>query len=389
MKAIIHVGDMKAGSKSIQTFLLENRQLLQDAGVYVSEETRVGPYHSMLCSYAFDDSRMENNPRREWGITDISQMEEHRHDVHEKIKNEVANLEPGTHSVVFSHEGLLSLDGAEVARVMQLLRTYFSEIRIVAYIRRQDKHFVSMWGQRINSGQSPGPNFFQMLRNSRSYVAMLANWEQAVGLENLAVRVLESKSFLNGNLYQDFCAAAGIPWNDQFEQSNASNVGLNPVAQTFLIALNQRLAAKGVPTITPRSGVIPFLQQYFTGNGTVPSRAWALETVEFFAKENEEICRRYFPDQTSLFDDNFDSYPINGTPPCTAAEAFDLAVTMWEHFHQGPTELEVRQAYRLILGRAPTPDEVATQTQANASVKGLYMGLLRSQKKPLKETSGK
>jgi len=62
---------------------------------------------------------------------------------------------------------------------------------------------------------------------------------------------------------------------------------------------------------------------------------------------------------------------------------------MWEHFHQGPIELEVRQAYPLTLVRAPTPDEVATQTQANASVKGIYVGLLRSQKRPMKETSDK
>jgi hypothetical protein len=377
MQAIIHVGDKKNGSKSIQGFVKANQRLLQASGILVSRATRCGPYHSLLASYALDDSRLAANPRREWGITDKAQLADHRFDVERRIADEVAAAGPGINTFLFSHEGLLALGAEETDRLMTMLRKFFSGFRIVAYLRRQDRHLVSQWGQHLKAGKVPRRRFLENFRHKQSYLEMLDNWEHAVGRENLSVRVFESKSFLHGCLYRDFCAAAGIAWNAKFLRPRPANIGIDRVAQTFLLALNARIHAGAGPA-EQRGHVVPFLEGCCTGEGIKPPRAWAKQVTAFFARENEEIRRRYFPQRPALFDNDFGSYPEGGSPDCTAPEAIDLAVTMWQHFQQGPTEKEIQEAYRLVLGRQASPEEVANHARAGASIRNLYVSLLNS-----------
>jgi hypothetical protein len=94
--------------------------------------------------------------------------------------------------MLFSHEMLLSLHPPEVDRLMGLLRRLFSGVRVIAYLRRQDRLFLSLWGQRLKT-HDPGATFCDDLLAHRSYLRMLETWERAVGRENLSVRVLGSR----------------------------------------------------------------------------------------------------------------------------------------------------------------------------------------------------
>ncbi len=378
MKAIIHVGDMKCGSKSIQVFAKANQRLLHDSGILVSSATRCGAYHSLLASYALDDKRLDSNPRREWGVTDGTQLADHRAEAERRIAGELSAVDPGIDTILFSHERLLSLDTQEVNRLMTLLRKYFSAFRIVAYLRRQDWHLVSLWGQHLTSGRVPPKRFYELYREKGSYLKMLDNWDRAVGREGLSVRRFEPRAFDSGCLHRDFCTAAGIPWEPKYVRPKPANVGINRVAQAFLQSWNASVKAENGAAARPPRALIRFLQRHFAGEGMTPPRVWAKKVMRYFAPENEEIRRRYLPESPVLFDDDFRSYPGNASTECTVSEAFRVAMVMWQHLQQGSSEEMIQQAYGLVLGRAAAQEEIVEHTRRGC-VRGLYVDLLQSE----------
>lgn len=389
MEAILHIGDMKCGSKSVQKWLGDHEEPLTRQGVLVSGATRMRFYHSLLPSYALDDEKIDNDPRREWHVTTAGQVAAHRQDVEQRIAREVATAPRHIRQVVFSHELLLSLAPDEVRRLVALLGRHFTSIRVVAYIRRQDRQFVSMWGQALKT-RDPGPRFFEQLARSRSYLAMLRNWERAVGREHLAVRVLRRDAFPDGCLARDFCGAAGIGWDDDFTPAEVENESLDAVAQSFLLSLHRRSKAdeahgrrtsltsllrfrrRREPVAAVPLAVNTFLNEHRRGRGILPPRRWATSLIDGLAAENEEIRRRYRPDLGRLFDDEFSSYPEDGTPPCTAEDAFALAADMWESLHGGISRRDVDMAYRLVLGRPPDAEELASHLAHDGTVGALY-----------------
>ena len=68
MQAILHIGDMKCGSKSIQGWLAANDSLLRRHGFHGGVATKHSFYDSGLACYALDDADLTAEPRREHAI---------------------------------------------------------------------------------------------------------------------------------------------------------------------------------------------------------------------------------------------------------------------------------------------------------------------------------
>jgi len=90
MEAILHLGDAKSGSKSIQEWMLQDAALLEENGFHQSATTKIGPYDSRLASYGLDDWRLENNPRQEWQIRRAADVPHHRLEIERELAAEVA-----------------------------------------------------------------------------------------------------------------------------------------------------------------------------------------------------------------------------------------------------------------------------------------------------------
>lgn len=396
MQAIVHVGDMKCGSKSIQAWLHQDAALLAEHGFHRSATTAFGIYDSRLASYALGNLRNDTEPRRECGIATAAEAPAHRRVIAENLEREVAALPADARGMIFSHEMLLSLEPAEVGRLVGLLRRLFGSIRVVAYIRRQDRLILSLWGQRLKT-HDPGPHFCDAVRERRSYLRMVDTWEQAVGRENVVVRTFDKARFRMGDLQADFREAAGIPADTRYTRPPLRNEGLDASAQLLLLELCDRLNARrprartGVGDIVrrmllgragrPRPPVafplplVSYLMAHRTGRGLLPSRRWAEETAARHAPDNEAIRCRHFPDQARLFDDDFSAYPEEGGPPGTCrrvCDAADLAgATAQPIAHEA-----IAEAFRLVTGRDPSPGEVAGAERAAANVAHLYALLL-------------
>ena len=396
MQAILHIGDMKCGSKSIQHWLCQDAAMLAEHGFHGCAATRVEIYDSRLASYALGDDRADTEPRRECGIATAAEVPAHRAEIEESLRRELVSLPATARAVVFSHEMLLSLEPDEVERVVSLLQRHFTSIRVVAYIRRQDQLFLSLWGQRLKTCD-PGPAFCDCLRDTRSYVDMIDTWERAVGSGNMALRIFDKSAFRNGDLQADFCSAAGIPLDPRYTRPPICNEGLDSAAQSLLLELRDRLVARrerarrGIadrlrrlvrgrrPTPwTPITFPIPLvshLMKYRTGRGLVPSRAWARHIVTACATENEIIRSRYFPNQNTLFHDDFSGYPEEGGPPGIAAQQCD-PMAVRQDGCPPPEPEHVEQAYRLVLNRRPQPKELAQACKPGVNIAEVYATLL-------------
>lgn len=396
VRAILHVGDMKCGSTSIQQWMTQDRALLQANGFWLSDVTRIVHYDSRLSSYALDDDRMDVEARKESGIRSIDEVPAHRKDIEERLAAEVAGLPTTAKAMVFSHELMLLLRPREAKRLVTLLRNLFGGIRVVAYIRRQDRLFLSLWGQRLKS-YAPEPDFFERQLARRRYMPMLDTWCHAVGRENFVVRVFDKASFAQGNLQADFRDAAGIPHDDRYAPPCRTNESLDAAAQTLLLELGARLAGRSsrdqrrlwsriVRAFQPKTKrrrsvpVVPlplkmFLVRHRTGRSLLPYRDWACRIMAACEKENEAIRRHYFPDRPRLFDDDFSDYPTEGAPPgrslrlCAPEEFAHPAVDVV------PPE-EILEAYRVVLGREPDASSVSQEHRTVSNIAQVYASLL-------------
>lgn len=396
VEAILHVGDMKCGSTSIQEWLTEDRGLLEANGFFRSDVTRVVHYDSGLSSYALDDDRLDQEPRRECGIRSKGDVPGHRRDIEDRLAAEVAALPDTAKAMVFSHELMLLLRPHEVGRLLTLVRRLFASIRVVAYIRRQDRLFLSLWGQRLKTC-APDPNFFARMVKARRYLTMLDTWSSAVGPQNFSVRVFDKATFASTDLQADFREAAGIPHDDRYAPPRRTNESLDAAAQTLLLELGERLGGEALKNrrrlwskirrvfqskAAVKTAVPPvplalkrFLAQYRTGRGLIPDAQWARRIMAACEHDNETIRSRYFPDRPRLFDDDFSDYPDAGDP---------VERGLWrcgtDDFAQptgSPVDpTEVREAFRIVLGHRPDDATVEKERSNAANIAHLYASLL-------------
>jgi hypothetical protein len=396
MQAILHIGDMKCGSKSIQGWLAANGPLLQAQGLHRSTATMHSIYDSGLACYALDDGNLTAEPRPEHAIHAALDVPAYRRRLEERLTTEIVSLPPDARTMVFSHEMLLSLQPSEVERLVALLHRRFSGVRVFAYLRRQDRLFLSLWGQRLKT-HDPGPRFCDDLLATRSYLRMLETWERAVGRANLSVRVFDRRAFVNGNLLADFRAAAGIPDDPRYQLPTFRNKSLDAASQSLLLELRERikdsherdrrrlvarirrrLRLGGKPRPGPLAfpaALSSFLWQHFTGSGLRPARGWAERIVAAYDQENESIRRRYCPDRPELFDREFAEYPLEGGAPGEAYTA--CAPEAMRREPLVPPEPEhIDEAYRLVVGRRPSLSEIEAARRRTVNIAHLYATLL-------------
>jgi hypothetical protein len=94
MQAILHIGDMKCGSKSIQGWLAANESRLRGHGFHAGAATKHSFYDSGLACYALDDADLASEPRREHAIHATADVPNYRRSLEERLAAEVAALPP-------------------------------------------------------------------------------------------------------------------------------------------------------------------------------------------------------------------------------------------------------------------------------------------------------
>lgn len=198
-KCVLHLGTMKTGTTSIQSWLKQNRQnLKRDSWVYPG--------------WPFRTPRM------------FSEI--------------VQECEPEENLIV-SDEGLWHFGGTERSRtqeIAEVIKGY--DVKAIVYFRRPDQ-FLEAWfkqGLKRGTGAHNLQNFLNHGDVLNSVLPRLNFFANIFGEKNLIVAPYEPDQFVDGDLISDFIAKTGIPGGYQTESSKAVSANVSPSSDAMLIA---------------------------------------------------------------------------------------------------------------------------------------------------------
>ena len=349
---ILHIGQSKTGTSSIQRVLGARRAALAALGVCYPSSPGWANHGMLPASLVPLDMLGHFHPNLWEGMGPEARLARFRRE----FAAEMAALPANTRLVVLSAEqcgGLLSTREA-IGRLRDLLAPLAARIRVVMYLRRQDSHFASGYTQGLRVAQIGPPTLPRVgperLRHY-DYAAQLDDWAAVFGEAAIEPRIFERGRLLNGDVVDDFLALAGIPLavpaDDPDRQSNLS---LTPGAIDLVRAMGGALKAGpgGLSAASPLwRRFIASVSDALPGSGWKPAPAEAAAFLARFEVVNETVRRRWFPDQPTLFAEAPPA-PAPGAapappPPIDTAAALEAACALLVHEIRAAAEREANQ----------------------------------------------
>lgn len=200
----LHIGAHKTGTTVLQETFLLNKALLASRGLGYAH----GPGSCHLHEYlsVIDPASVLTQG---YGVLDP-----------DRFADDLAATE-GQNVFGSSENFSFFFQQAPIDALAKALQSRFGDVRILAYIRRQDRHAVShhqegarpdrapewqLWGHALTALPQPNPHQAQYL----NYNTRLALWENAFGQHNVTVRMYDRKYLLDGDSVADVLRVLGI-----------------------------------------------------------------------------------------------------------------------------------------------------------------------------------
>lgn len=328
--ALLHIGDRKAGSTTIQRFMELNEAALGERGFIVSRAAFRRVYHSGLTCYALDDRVLDTAPRNHWDVNSAEALAAFRKTLERDLRAEV-DAAPGDATILFSHEDLFRLERTEVERLATFLRSIFDEFKVVVYLRRQVDRDASEYGQMLKGGHTD-PDILGHCRSD--YNALLDRWSKSFGEAAISPRIFAPADFVDGDLIKDFCAVAELGDPSGYEEVEAANESLSIIAQDYLRAFN---------TVWSKQQGFPFglvahtVIRDFSGSGRRPSRDAGRAHMERYKSSNEKVRKKWFPERRTLFDEDLSTLPEQEAPTSSLEETMVISLRL---FHKLGEQIE-------------------------------------------------
>jgi hypothetical protein len=347
--AILHIGTEKTGSTTIQAFLTANRDQLKKIGFAYPASTGT-PDSGGLTFYAMHPARCEEIHC--WaGLTTAEARRDVAQRLDVELAAELATLPRGIGTVIFSSEHCHSRlrDRDELERLRALLLRHFDRIRILVYLRRQDRVAVSLYSTMMYGGDShrqilPPVDSTDGFYN---YEAGLDRWSEVFSPESIQPRLFEAEDLIGGDLLTDFCAACGIGDTSGLTLPVKRNQSCQPAAQEFLRRMNALVPVfvGGRPN-QERGPLSAWIAAAFPGTGRLPSRAEVGAFLDMFAVSNERVRQRWFPERRALFDDDLSHYPERSDDRLTFEDAVRVLAALWQRSMAEVTRLKAELAFK-------------------------------------------
>ena len=289
-KLILHIGNHKTGTTSIQRSLYYSGDELKKAGYTYFSEIIYGI--------------------KKFNAVDWVDLTAFSQEYGGKIRTDFAkalSLKEG--NVIVSVETMSWIfDEKEIESFYNDLRKYFTEITVLVYIRRQDKHVISHFQQAAKTlpskvffgkGNTAIPIYGKHLDSYFNYYVRLMKWVNIFGKENFIIRVFDKKYFPDGDVVCDFFNTLQLNIDYKKLQVNESNGFIKTKVLHLLKEKNfTRNHSK-------------FLSQFLDNSGKlIPSRKEAEDFYNRYRDSNNKLNKEFgIIDDDSLFDDDFSIYP--------------------------------------------------------------------------------
>jgi hypothetical protein len=350
-RIFLHIGPHKTGTSAIQRMADENRAVLARYGILYP----TGRWHGQLGS-CFACNKLAYVYNRHAGATDLEAV--NRSDAAYKARLLKELDESDCQDAVFSYEGFIDLRPGEVKELINFLRGYCNDIRIVAYCRHPLSFAPSQISQQARMGLRLGRDGddYPPIPRFESYFAKFAT---ILGAERFIVSDFSKSALYANDVRLDFLKKIGFPDGREGEirlSADVTNESLS--AEAVAIAVEM---AKSSPNLTQDM----FFRQYNSLLSSIkgaPIRLPDEEKISIMAESRPhlEYLRRTFG--LELREPNNDSNRKvelfgHDTLECLASQ-LQLLI---DHDTQIATVTRndlVVQAYRWLLGREPESDEV-------------------------------
>lgn len=304
-RLVLHPGNGKCGSSSLQAFLYRNRQALEALGVWLPDPR---------FRFAFEPPfRRRFRPARwEPGIPGWYLNEAGPAALEARVDEVRARAEAeGASVLMVSSEFLHRPDHPLHA----LLADRFERVDVVYYVRRQDELLESAWEQWDHRrGDSPGESATRRLRAMKPrFLETAVGFEEVFGAGRVRVKPfgLGRAWFTDEHIGLDLLDEVGIPRNGLPADPTPSNPGLNHHLCDYL----RRMAYQyGDGEHGPAHD--NWLKRAFHGRArsgvskrrrSVLTHAQRNRILDLFEEENRLLHDRYFP--ATPFDDVFARLP--------------------------------------------------------------------------------
>jgi hypothetical protein len=302
---VLHIGLPKTGTTSIQRTLATNRPALRAHGFYYPRLSG-GAVPQFL--------------HRAGGSRRVGQF-------WRELRDEVASLPQDGSTVILSAEqcSLKLTEPDDVAALHARLVDFFTAMRVVVYLRRQDLHAASLFAQRLRLGVVEPPDLASLaaeMAPMHDFNALLARWSEVFGLAAMVPRLYERDLLPGGNVVRDFLEVCGLDmaWAAQHAAAEI-NPSMNLEGQTFLLGIGGWLLRRSGGAAIDSADwtkLAALATRCCPGRGWRPCQAEAAAYLAGFADSNEAVRQRWFPARTSLF--NMDMRDLPEVPLLPAAQ---------------------------------------------------------------------
>jgi hypothetical protein len=296
-KLIIHIGSHKTGTSSIQHTLYKNKPALLKQGFTLFNSGPDGHERKSGNALTWVKFKLDRNYRIEGRV---------------RKKLPAALAAEGDNVIISAETFSWIFSAKEINRLRNKLSPDFDDIKIVAYIRRQDMQAISQYQQAskhdafvaarfYNGGTRALPTYKSYFQKYLNYHQRLGMWADAFGQNNLIIRIFESDQLVNGDAVDDFFQVTGLAKETSSTRRNQSS-GFEKTKVGHLVSAQQ------FPLPVWKA-----LTRHLENSGKlVPARHEAVSFYSNFQESNKLLNERFsLRAGTSLFNEDFSLYPVD------------------------------------------------------------------------------
>jgi hypothetical protein len=294
-RLFLHIGAHKTGSTALQLGLHRNRARLEGQGVAYVSDPSVAHVHNHLASsqpgQPVPEGFRVSNPDAFAALL----------------------AQPGKDMIIASSENFsFFFQHDPIADLHRSLAPHFDEIRILSYLRRQDRHAAShhlegarpqrraeaaLWGNALTALPNPTPAHDLYL----DYDRRIGLWADVFGQEHVKLRIYERELLFNGDIFSDFLTWIGL---DEAGMAAAGERNLS-------LGAAQSKAGHLMVGMGINAKVMAAVQERIINDGRMlPSQDQARDFLARYRDGNRRLNARFaLGPQPDLFDDRFDDFP--------------------------------------------------------------------------------
>jgi len=299
-KLILHCGLHKTGTSTLQKFLYKNKDEMLIKGFDIFDEYPNGDVRFGNLSAWVDHSSI------------ISSDNKTKSKVKDTLYKALKARAKKNKTIIFSSEALAwILDEENIDVLSKKLKEVFDVVKIVFYIRRQDRFAVSHYGQRTKN-YSFEKFFYKgsntalptLDDNSLAYLNFNQRYDfysKFFGESHVVFRVFDKNTLFEGDISQDFLKLIGVQLSSFIEVES-----INQASNFLQQRVNGYLCDSGVHD----NSVATMIANKLTSDRIlIPSRVEAQKFLRVFEDSNYNLALSLGIESGELFDKSFDMYP--------------------------------------------------------------------------------